>query len=82
MRKALVALVILCSSSLYFEFVPDASALQNPDGSVLRVLKDKTAANSKISPSLTNVLNTMADAASLRNGAQSLSAGDFSTPLV
>jgi hypothetical protein len=82
MRMALFTLVILCASSLCFEFAPDTSALQNPGGSVLRARKEKTTVDSKISPGLTKVLNKMADAAASRNGAQSLSAEDFSTPLV
>ena len=82
MRKALFTLLIICTSSLTSDLIPETSALGDVDGRDFSNRQTSPGTNTKISPSLTKVLDKMADTAALRNGAEGLSAEDFSTPLV
>lgn len=82
MRKALFTLLIICTSSLTSDLIPETSALEDVDGIDFSNRQTSPGTNTKISPSLTKVLDKMADTAALRNGAEGLSAEDFSTPLV
>ena len=82
MRKALFTLLIICTSSLTSDLIPETSALEDVDGRDFSNRQTSPGMNTKISPSLTEVLDKMAGAAALRNGAEGLSAEDFSTPLV
>lgn len=82
MRKALFTLLIICTSSLTSDLIPQTSALEDVDGRDFSKRLASPGTNTKISLTLTKVLDKMTDTAALRNGAESLSAEDFSTPLV
>src|SRR3972149_3186562 len=82
MKKALFTLLIICTSSLTSDLIPETSALEDVDGRDFSNRQTTPGTNTKISPSLTKVIDKMAGAAALRNGAEGLSAEDFSTPLV
>jgi len=62
--------------------IPEASALEEMDGTDFGKRLASPGRNSKISPSLTKALGKIAGTSALRNGVESLSAEDFSTPLV
>jgi hypothetical protein len=82
MRKALFTLLIICTSSLTSDLIPETYALGDVDGRDFSNRQTSPGMNTKISQSLTKVLDKMAGTAELRNGAEGLSPEDFSTPLV
>jgi hypothetical protein len=79
MRNALITLVFLCSTPLISNLITATYALEGNDfGSS----KSDPGTNTKISPRLAEVIGNMAETGAARNGIESLSAEDFSTPLV
>lgn len=82
MRNALFTLIIICTSSLTSDLIPETSALEDVDGRDFSKRLASPGTNTKISPTLTKVLDKMGGTEALRNGVEGLSAEDFSTPLV
>jgi len=82
MRKALYTLLIICTSSLNADLIPESSALQGMDSRDFTSRKASPVMNPKISRRLAKVIGNMASAVAARNGIESMSAEDFSTKLV
>ncbi|MEW6145386.1 MAG: S8 family serine peptidase [Thermodesulfobacteriota bacterium] len=82
MRKGLVTLVILCCTPYISDLIPETSALEDIDGRDLTNRSAASTIDSKVSPKLTEVIGRIAETGAARNGIESLSAKDFSTPLV